>query len=294
MIEVAVCQLELAVSSSAQNLAASIAAIEEASIAGAKVVVLPELANSGYVFESPEEARSLAEPVDGPTTDKWHDLARHHDLLIVGGICELGESGCLYNSAVMVDRNGVRSRYRKAHLWDREKLFFEPGDDQPQVVDCEFGKVSMVICYDAEFPEWVRIAALAGAEILCVPANWPRLEPDTGPLPMDAVRVLANANMNRMYIAVATRVGMERGVDWIPWSGIASPEGEWLTDTHPGPAVIVATIDPHHARNKSTSPRNHVFEDRRPELYRGLEVSMTREGHATGARHGGDQDPRPS
>src|SRR4051794_2326109 len=120
MTRIAVAQLPLRVGRLEENRAAATAATAEAATAGAGLVVLPELVNSGYVFAGPAEARALAEPADGPTVSEWVRLARAHDLVIVGGFCELLD-GRVSNSQAMVDADGLRAVYRKAHLWDAEQ-----------------------------------------------------------------------------------------------------------------------------------------------------------------------------
>ena len=121
--------------------------IEEAAERGSDFVVLPELANSGYVFESRQEARSLVEPIpDGETAQEWIDLAAVHDIYIVGGYAE--QDGVdLYNSAVLVGPDGYIGTHRKLHLWNEEKLWFEPGDEI-EVFNTEIGRIGMQICYD--------------------------------------------------------------------------------------------------------------------------------------------------
>jgi 5-aminopentanamidase len=89
----------------------------------------------------------------------WARLARAHELVIVGGLCELDAEGVVRNSAVLVDGDGVRAVYRKAHLWDRERLVFAAGSDAPPVVDVAIGRIGVMVCYDLEFPEWVRQTA---------------------------------------------------------------------------------------------------------------------------------------
>jgi hypothetical protein len=92
-------------------------------------VVVPELANSGYVFRDAEEVRALSQPADGPSVSAWAELAREHDLVVVGGFCEENPEGRLHHSAVLIDgARGVRAVYRKAHRWDREGLVFVAGD----------------------------------------------------------------------------------------------------------------------------------------------------------------------
>ena len=155
---VAVAQLAIAVAEPDANRQAAADAVAEAAAAGARLVVLPELCDSGYVFDSAGEARRLASPAAASVTlRQWHALAGRHRLVIAGGFCELGADDRLYNSAALVDASGIRAVYRKAHLWDKEKLVFTPGDSALPVVDTEIGRVAVMVCYDLEFPEWLSL-----------------------------------------------------------------------------------------------------------------------------------------
>jgi predicted amidohydrolase len=109
---VAACQLELRVGELAANRAAAARAVGEAVARGARIVVLPELTPSGYVFADMAEARSAGEPADGPTARQWCSLAAEHDIVIIGGFAELAQDGTLRNSAMLADRHGVRAVYR--------------------------------------------------------------------------------------------------------------------------------------------------------------------------------------
>lgn len=253
-----------------RNREAAAAAITAAADGGARVIVLPELTPSGYVFSGPAEARSLAEPADGPTAAQWSRLAANRDLVIVGGICELGERGRLYNSAILVDHRGLRAVYRKAHLWDGELACFVPGDAAPPVIGTRYGRIAVLICYDAEFPEWVRLPALAGAELLAVPTNWPAEPVPAGQRPMVVASIQVAAFANRMFIAAACRCGPERGVSWVGGSIIAGQDGYPLAGPAgpDGPPLLLADCDLQLARSKATSPHNDAHADRRPDLYR--------------------------
>ena len=265
---VAVHQLAPVIGDLEGNRARALAALDAAAAAGARIVVLPELAASGYVFRDAGEARALAEPPGGPTLTGWAERAAAHDLVVVGGFAEDGGDGRLYNSGAVVDRTGVRVLYRKAHLWDREALVFTPGDEPPAVVDTPHGRIGVMVCYDLEFPEWVRLAALDGAELLCVPTNWPRIPRPDGERPMEVLKVMVHAATNRMAIAACDRCGPERGVDWVSGSVIAGPDG-WLLAGPPGPepALLLADVDLARAREKALGPRNDAHADRRPALY---------------------------
>ena len=269
-VVVACCQLAPRIGEADGNRALAHRAIVDAADRGAQVVVLPELINSGYVFEGRDEALGLAEPLDGPTVSDWAALARERELVVVGGVCERdADGGALRNTAVVVDPTGLRAAYRKAHLWDRESRVFCAGDEPPPVIETAHGRIAVVVCYDLEFPEWMRLPALAGAELVCAPVNWPREPRPLGERPQEVVRVQASASVNRMFIAVADRVGRERGVDWVGGSVIVDPAGFPVA----GPAgdedavTVLASCELSQAREKRIGPHNDVLADRRPELY---------------------------
>jgi 5-aminopentanamidase len=281
---VACCQVSLQVGALEANREACLSAAERAAGDGAHVIVLPELAASGYVFGSQEEARALAEPVSGPTVSRWTELASRTGTTIVGGICELGEDGNLYNTAVVVVGSQVRAVYRKAHLWDTEKAVFTPGSQAPPVVDVGEARLAVMICYDLEFPEWVRHPALAGAQLLCVPTNWPRFPRPDGERPMEVVRAQAAAAVNRMYVAACDRVGHERGVDWVGGSVIIDPDGWPLAGpADDGAGIIMAACHLETATDKAISEHNDVLGDRRPALYRRL-FEESPKAHEGGSR----------
>ena len=122
---------------------------------------------------APNSPRS-PRPRDGPAITEWANLAEAFGLTIVAGFPEAAGDK-VYNSAAVVDRTGLRGVYRKAHLWDSENEVFDRADDLPLLVDTEHGRIGVMVCYDVEFPEWVRAVALAGADLLCAPVNWPLL-----------------------------------------------------------------------------------------------------------------------
>ncbi len=235
---------------------------------GASLVVLPELATSGYVFADAAELRAVAEPADGPTVALLREVTAARGLVVVAGLPEsAGEQ--VHNSAVVVDASGLRATYRKVHLWDAEADLFTPGSSPPPVVETEVGRVAVLVCYDLEFPEWVRSAALAGADVVCGPTNWPAEARPPGERPIELVRAQAGAAVNRVFLAVADRTGTERGVDWVSGSGVIGPEGYPLALADPayGEQVVLARCRLELARDKRVGARNDVFADRRPDLY---------------------------
>ena len=280
-VTIAVAQLGVSVGEADANRKAAAAAIAEAAVADARLVVLPELSDSGYVFADADEARSLAAPAaNNVTLREWRALADAYNLTIAGGFCELGADGKLYNSAAIVDATGTRTVYRKAHLWDTEKKIFTPGDGAPPVVELPFGKVGLMICYDLEFPEWVRLAALSGADLIAAPVNWPASgsPPPPGERSGEVVSAQAAASANGVFVAVADRCRTERGVDWVGGSVILRRGGYPLAGPvcADRPAVLTATINLPLARDKRISDGNDLFKDRRPELYARLRTSGSR------------------
>lgn len=270
-ITVACLQMEPAFGDTAANVAHSIDLLERAADAGAGLAVLPELANTGYVFETRAEAFALAETVpDGPSTRAWMEVAARRGLTIVAGITER-DGEALYNSAVVVGPDGHIGTYRKMHLWGRENLFFEPGNLGFPVFRTPVGRLGCAICYDGWFPETYRLMALQGADIVCVPTNWVPIPGQAeGREAMANILVMAAAHSNSIFIAAADRIGVERGQPFEGQSLIASFTGWPIA----GPAsrdreeIILAEIDLGEARRKRNwNDFNQILRDRRTDVY---------------------------
>jgi N-carbamoylputrescine amidase len=279
-LRVACIQMEPRIGQKTDNLERSLLLIANAARAGAQLLVLPELCNTGYVFASRSEAFDAAESVpDGPSCQAWQGAAREHDVVIVAGLVER-EGARLYNSAVVIAPNEHLGTYRKNHLWGDENLYFDPGNLGVPVFDIPAGRIACAVCYDLWFPEVYRLAAMAGADLLCVPTNWVpmRGQPDTLPV-MANILTMGGAHANSMFIAAADRVGIERGQRFIGNSLIVGPEGWPLA----GPAAfdreetLIADLNLADARrNRSINGFNHVLRDRRADLYGDLGYSGNR------------------
>jgi len=233
--------------------------LEEAYKREIELVVLPELASSGYNFGSRNDALKASEKIpDGPTTRMLEEKAEEYQMYVVCGINEV-DGGKLYNSAVIVGPSGYMGKYRKVHLFLREKDIFE-GGNKYSVFDIGKARVGIMICFDWIFPEAARSLMLQGAEIIAHPVNlvlpyWQRMSP---------LRALEN----RVYIISANRVGIEGDLSFTGQSIIVSPKGEIITmasRTHE--EVIYADIDVRLARDKNITPRNNIIEDRIPSAY---------------------------
>lgn len=271
MTRIAAVQLSPVVGDLEGNIERATAAIASAVADGAEVVVLPELTTSGYVFADRAEARDLAIEADDPLFGRWAALLG--GAVLVVGFAEAGEQRLLFNSAAVVDGSGVRAVYRKVHLWDLEKRVFSAGREQPAVVETAFGRVGVMICFDLEFPEWTRIAALRGADLLAVPANWPAQPGPVGE-EIPEVRIAgATAAMNRMAVVVADRQGLERGVDWAGGTHVADADGRIVGRVGAGDGVAWADLDLHASRDKRQATLVDLLGDRRPELYGALLTS---------------------
>lgn len=267
-MKVACAQLAPVIGEVAGNRLRSVRAIELAARAGARLVVLPELCNSGYVFADRAEAFGLAETVVGPTVAAWAELSARHGLVVIGGLCERRGDGRLGNTAVTIDGGAVVSVYRKTHLWDRELDVFTPGELPPPVVGTSVGSIGVAVCYDAFFPEVMRSLALAGAHLIAVPMNTPVLEPRLQPLAAEVALAISSAVCNRVFVAQCDRTGDERDVRWVGCSAVVDPDGRLMTERTDGEAVLLAEVELTTAARKQVGARNHVLADRRPELYR--------------------------
>lgn len=271
VVVIACVQMEPHIGAKHANVARAIRHIEAAARHGASLVVLPELCNTGYVFESRDEAFELAEGLpDGETAQMFAQAAQALGVHIVVGIAERAGRR-LYNSALLTGPSGHIGVYRKLHLWNNENRFFEPGDRGVPVFGTPLGRIAIAICYDGWFPETYRLAAMQGADIVCVPTNWvPMPAQPEDRSAMAATLTMAAAHSNGVAIACANRIGRERGQLFIGQSLIVGGDG-WPVA---GPAsagreeVLYATIDVKRTRAARTlTPFNHVLRDRRADVY---------------------------
>lgn len=229
------------------------------------LLVLPELAFSGYQFVTRDEVMDLSERVpDGPTTRVCVDLARCYNMHLVVGLPERDGDRC-YNSAIVVGPSGFLGCYRKTHLFFEETLFFSPGDSGLQVWDIGQTRIGVMICYDWYYPEVARTLMLRGAEIVCHPSNLI--------LPYCPDAMVTRSLENRIFSITADRIGQEaRGgkppLTFIGKSSVISPKGVVLARASADQAeCVVVEIDPGKARDKSLNPYNDMLKDRRPRSY---------------------------
>ncbi len=229
------------------------------------LLVLPELAFSGYQFVSQEEVRSLSEPVpDGPTTQRCLELARQYEMHLVVGLPEREGDHC-YNSAIVVGPSGFVGCYRKTHLFFEETLFFAPGNSGLHVWDIGKARIGVMICFDWYYPEVARTLALKGADILCHPSNLV--------LPNCPDAMVTRSLENRVFSVTANRIGQEaRGgkppLTFIGKSEVVSPTGKILSRAPiDREELMVVDIDVNEARDKAINSYNDLLRDRRTEMY---------------------------
>jgi predicted amidohydrolase len=248
------------------NLVRSASAVRQAVEAGASFVVLPELVTSGYMFSHADELRAVALGVDDSRLDVWRRALAGSEAFLVAGIAERGQDGNVYNSAVMLDASGVVTVYRKIHLWNREKRFFAPGRQAAPVIRTAHGMVGVLVCYDLEFPEMPRSLALRGADLLLVPTNWGLLQRPAGESAPQLLNARMAARASHVFLAVCDRCGIERDQRWTGGSAVVDPEG-WVLSTPDSEGMALAWVDLAASRDRQLSEVNHMWGDRRPELY---------------------------
>lgn len=272
-MKIAVVQFAAEACKPSDNLRRLEAYIEEAAGLGASIVVLPELAVSGYVLNR-DELAAIAEPVEGATLECWTSIAAKHGLLLAGGFCEKDREGKLYNSAMLVGASGLLLHYRKLHLFDYEKQVFAPGNLGLPVADTPLGRVGLCVCYDLRFIEVLRVLALQGVTLAAVPTAWvagfdqsPR---DGEGFITQARGVVVQANLNQIYVACASQAGTIRSQKFLGSSLIVDPFGKLLSGPLDDSAecVIAADYNPQlvssaQHRSKLINPR----EDRRTDVY---------------------------
>ncbi|WP_191486129.1 nitrilase family protein [Pseudomonas sp. FEN] len=259
-----------------RNLDLSLALADQAVRGGADLIVLPELANTGYSFQNRQEAFAHAEAVpEGPCVQAWMNFAREHRIYLAAGIAEC-DGVQLFDTAVLVGPDGFIGKYRKAHLWNEEKLWFTPGNLGFPVFDTPIGRIGLLICWDIWFPEVPRLLSQQGADIICSLNNWvwtpPPLFDETGKC-MASYLTITAAHVNNVFIAAANRIGSDRGERFLGCSLIAGTNG-WPLGEVASPVdetVLFADIDLVSARAAPIwNSLNDLPRDRRTDLYDGM------------------------
>lgn len=213
---------------------------------GAELVVLQELHNSLYFCQT-EDTRlfDLAEPVPGPSTGFYSELAAMHRVVLVTSLFEKRAPGLYHNTAVVFDKDGsIAGKYRKMHIPDDpayyEKFYFTPGDIGFEPIQTSVGKLGVQVCWDQWYPEGARLMALKGAEILIYPTaiGWESTDTDDEKARQLGAWVTVqrgHAVANGLPVVAVNRVGHEpdpsgqtNGIQFWGNSFVAGPQGELL------------------------------------------------------------------
>lgn len=277
-VRVAVVQFDpqVGIQHSQANLEHSLELAREAAMNGANLIVLPELANTGYLFGTRQEAFLHAELIpEGPSMQAWLDFARKHQVYLAAGLAER-DGVQLFDSAVLVGPGGFIGKYRKAHLWNREKLWFTPGNLGFPVFDTPIGRIGLLICWDIWFPEVPRLLSLQGADIICSLNNWiwtpPPLFDDSGKC-MASYLTMTAAHANNVFIAAANRIGEEQGERYLGCSLITGTNG-WpigKVASADEQTILYADIDLTSARSAPIwNSLNDLHRDRRVDVYESM------------------------
>jgi predicted amidohydrolase len=249
------------------NVGGALSAVAEAAGRGARIVCLPEMFATGFVFDQME---ALAEPIPGPTTERLGEEAARRGVFLVAGLAEKGgERGRLYNAAVVLGPDGsLRAHYRKRYLYLGERDMFAPGETAC-LVELDGVRAAVTICYDYIFAGYIGALVDAGAELLIHPTAWLTTdECEHWHYSPQAYRAqcLTRALENTVFFMSANHcgnydpAGTLRGIGQ---SAIIAPWGEILAEVPAGPGVAVARVDLDRAQGWREAAAPYLADRRR-------------------------------
>jgi len=195
--------------------------------AGANIICLPELFATGYNLSVlKDNVVKLSIQYYEQICQEISDIAKHNKVYIIAPFGEKGEvSGVVYNSALLFDDEGkMMGSFAKTHLWALERLYFKEGSRYP-VFETKYGKIGIMICYDAGFPEACRSLCLKGAEIVFVPAAWRKQDKD-----MWDLNLRQRSLENLLFTVGVNRVGVEEDLRLFGGSKICNPRSEVICE----------------------------------------------------------------
>ena len=247
----------------------------EAAGHGARLVAFAELAFSRFYPQVPAGPEILlrAEPVPGPTTELFSALAKEAGVVAVLNLFER-EGDRTYDSSPVIDADGrLLGVTRMVHIMEgpgfHEKGYYTPGDRKDFVFETAAGRIGVAICYDRHFPEYMRALRLLGAELVVIPqagsvGEWPE--------GLFEAEVRATAFQNGYYAALANRVGREDALEFAGESFVSDPDGLVIARAPQGrDAILYADCD--FRKNRESHACRHFLQDRRPEVYRNLDLT---------------------
>ena len=267
-----------------QNMAALQAGIEKCAEQGAQLVVLQELHNSLYFCQTEDtNLFDLAEPIPGPSTDFYAEIARRCHVVLVTSLFERRAPGLYHNTAVVFDSDGsIAGKYRKMHIPDDpayyEKFYFTPGDLGFEPIATSVGKLGVLVCWDQWYPEAARLMALRGAELLIYPTaiGWESSDTAAEKARQQGAWETVHrghAVANGLPVVTVNRVGHEpdpsqqtRGIQFWGHSFVAGPQGELLF-LAPDDAPCTTVVDVDMTRSEQVRRWWPFLRDRRIENY---------------------------
>ncbi len=253
----------------AENLERALDAMEAASWAGAKLIAFPELALTMFFPQRPDDAsaRSLAEPIPGPSTTALAERARRLGLVTVYNLYEHADGVC-YDSSPVFDSDGsLLGITRMVHITDyacfHEQAYYAPGNRGAPVYQTAVGRVGVAICYDRHYPEYMRALGLGGAEVVVIPQAGAL---DEWPEEMYEAEVRTAAFQNGYFAALCNRVGKEDKLTFAGESFVSDPEGRIIARGKRGEDdLVIADLDLSLIENSTA--RRLFWRDRRPDQY---------------------------
>ena len=249
-------QFNIALGEVDANLRHALSALKRVRQHDARLAVLPEMWSTGYAYK---QLAGLAEETPRVVA-ALQKAGAELGMVIVGSLPEK-ENGTIYNTAYVIDQGEVRASYRKMHLFSMmgEDRFLGAGDAS-LVVATSVGRIGVAICYDLRFPELFRKMALEGAEIICLPAEWPKPRQDHW-----RTLLRARAIENQLFVAAANCCGIQGKLDFFGMSLLISPRGEILAEGGETATELRAILD----FEEMSTYRFQIpcFKDRRPEVY---------------------------
>ena len=235
---------------------------------GAKLIVLPEMATTGYCFLDRQEIQEYVEQVPGRTTDVFGEIAREYGCYLVVGIAEVDPvTDNYYNTAVLIGPCGPIGKYRKTHLYVSDTVWAKEGDLGYPVFDTEIGKIGCLICMDCYYFEPARMLALQGAEIICNLTNW---NGEKCPAPSWHTRAWENV----VYVVSTNRCDCERGVLFSGGSGVIAPDGSNISYLDSVDGIVYAQVDLDLTKPKKLVSGIDWMQERRPYLYKNLNLNI--------------------
>jgi len=254
------------------NRARGLNAAREAAISGAQVIAFAELAFDRFYPQVPATAENLnrAEPIPGPTTGAFCELAAELGVVIVLNVFERGsgDRGPTFDSSPVIDTDGtILGITRMVHITEyeffHEQGYYAPGDRGAPVYDTKFGRLGVAICYDRHYPEYMRALAVKGAEVVFIPqagsvGEWPE--------GLYEAEMRVTAFQNGYFTALCNRVGEEEKLVFAGGSFVCAPDGNVLARASAGTDEILY-CDLDLDRVAQSKARRLFLRDRRPELY---------------------------